>query len=239
MVRSRLRERLQAAFAPDVDWLLGGKRHKRLGVRRTLVAAAGGYLVVVGWLALGAVVSLKVSPLGHGWGTFAVVAFTFTALMPLIAVGSWLAGRHSAFRTFFLGLVPLMVVGICGGVALPELILMARGQDVTARIATASGSSGNGYYDYTLRSLDGHRLVGQLETSATAALKPVGTLVKVVVDPDGVVAPDLANSVAMKAGVMTSVGVVGLLMLAAVIGYIAAHGERQLRLWHGRRHRTA
>jgi hypothetical protein len=242
MVRSQLRERLQATFAPDVDWLLGGKRHKRLGVRRTFAAAIVGYLVVVGWLALGAIVALRVGAAGHGWATVVVVVFTFTALMPLMAVGSWLAGRHSAFRTFFLGLVPLLVVGICGSVALPELILQARGQEIAAKVAAVNqGGPGGGaiYYDYTLRSLDGRTLLGQLETSASTALRPVGAVIKVIVDPEGVAPPDLPGAVVTKAIVMTTVGVLGLLLLAAVIGYIAAHGERQLRLWHGRRPRTA
>jgi hypothetical protein len=234
VAHSRLRERLLATFAPDDEKLPRRKRRKPWGTWRTAASAFGGYVVVTCWLALGIALALLVATAATGWSALVISTFTLAAVIPLMVVGSWLAGRRAALRVLLLGIAPLLAIGICGGVAAPEWILLARGHSVTAVVTGADRrTNGRGVvsYDYTLRSLDGGVIAGRLETGDSAP-RPIGSRVEVVEDPAGLAAPDLADAVATQAEVSTVVAATGLVLLAVIVGSFAAYGERQRRRWH-------
>jgi hypothetical protein len=234
MALGQLRERILATFAPNDEGLLRRKRRKPWGTWRTIAAAVGGYLVVACWLAVGAVLALLVVAASERWAGFVIAMFTFTAIGPLMVVGSWLAGRRAAFRILLLGVVPLLAVGIGSGLAVPELILLARGHSVTAVITSAdrqTNGRGSVYYDYTLRSVDGSAIVGQLVIGDSVP-RPTGSRVQVVVDPARVAGPALADGFATTAEITTAVAAAGLALLAVIIGSVGIYGERQRRRWH-------
>ncbi len=197
------------------------------GPRRQWLLAILGFALVVGWLALGVVVTL--------WTRSALLMAVWmtAAIAPFVLVSRWLAGpaaddvvrAHKAVwadNVVWFGVFPLLLAGICAGVAVPELILAGRGEPVTAVITTSErNTTGKGgvFYDYTLRAPDGGAIPGQLEIIDDL---PVGKRVDVLVDPDGLAPPDLAGSVAPKAWWLTALAGVGLVGLAVVIGWAAA-----------------
>jgi hypothetical protein len=185
------------------------------GPRRPWLFAALGFAIIVGWLAIGTALAPLFS---SGW---LVAAWTLIAIVPLVLVSRRLAGP-AALKVVEFGVFPLLLAGICASVAVPELVLAARGETVTAVITTAerhTTGKGSVYFDYTLRAVGGGDVPGRLEISDD---RPVGTRVEVVVDPDGVATPDLAGSVAAKAAWLTALAAAGTVLLAVVMGWAAA-----------------
>jgi hypothetical protein len=186
------------------------------GSRRRWLLAALGFALVVAWLALGVVGTLVTQ------SALLTAVWMPTAFGPLALAARWLVGPVDVFRVLWVGAVPLLLAGICASVAVPELVLAGRGEPVAAVITAAErNTTGRGgvFYDYTLRTLDGHAIAGRLEIDDE---RPVGYRVDVVVDPGGVAAPDLVGSVTTKAGWLTALAGVGLVGLAVVIGWAAA-----------------
>jgi hypothetical protein len=213
-----LRERLMAAFAP-------GQAPRPLA--RTTWAAVVGYLAMVGWLAIGVVLSLALSTKAN-WQLTVTIMFALPCLVLLWFLGTTLGGRSAGERTVVAGLFAVAAIAIGSTLAAPELILAARGHDVTAVIVAAhQETTGKGavYYSYSLRSNDG-TTIAELLTTGDSAPRPTGTIVHVVADPGGLAPPDFPGSIRTQATITTAIAGTGLVGLAVLVAWAAADGYR-------------
>jgi hypothetical protein len=199
------------------------------GTRRTVLRAVGVYLAVVVWLVAGAVpaVLLNMSP---SLSIFVLVLWAGAGTAGIWIAGAWLGGGGRAARTLPWGLsFPIVLfLGVTIWVTAPEIVLLDRGQHVTAVVAGAVAQSGKGglHYRYILRTMDGQPIAGELNTEDSSP-QPLGSTFDVIMDPQGQAEPDFASSVRETAIGATAVAVLWALVLVGLVGRIAYKGEKR------------
>lgn len=162
------------------------------------------------------------------WQLTVTIIFVLPCLVLLWFLGTTLGGASAGERTVVAGLFAVAAIAIGSTLAAPELILTARGHDVTAVIVAAhQETTGKGavYYSYSLRSNDGTTIAGLL-TTGDSAPRPTGTVVHVVADPRGLAPPDFPGSIRTQATITTVIAGTGLVGLAVLVAWAAADGCR-------------
>jgi hypothetical protein len=216
MAPSRLRQRLHT---------------KPWGTWKTVIAAIGTYLAILGFFALGAVLALRVGLSSDRGATVITALFCLIAYAVLLIATVMLSPRATAVGVARVMTLPIVLAGLGISLSVPGLVLLSRGHEITAAVVESyRDTSGRGAptYDYTLRAANGTSIAGRLATSDRSP-RPAGDLVDVVVDPKGAAAPAFATDLAHRIGWTIVIGVLGLLAIAACITFFAASGERHRR----------
>lgn len=233
MPKKWFQKKSQRSQLSSPSWAYPPSRHLRQqqpwGTRRTALRAVGVYLAVMAWLVAGAVLVLLLDVPSLGSSIFVLLLWSGAGMAGVVIAGVWLGGGGRPAQALAWGVsMVVLFTGVAMGVAAPEIVLLSRGQHVTAVVAgdVQRMSKGRVYYTYILRTTDGQPIAGQLSTGDRTP-QPLGTPVDVIVDPKGLAAPDFTDMVRGTATGATVVAVLGALVLAGFIAWIANRGEKR------------
>ncbi|WIV61127.1 hypothetical protein [Amycolatopsis nalaikhensis] len=186
------------------------------GVRRTVLSAAAAVVLLLGWFALAVRLALpSAEPVGF-------LPFVLIAFAALVVVGRRLA--RTGLLLALLGLLPVLAAVLGGWTAVGDEILRSRGKPVEVLVTAESAVRlrGGFAYTYDVRKPDGSP--DSLDPGTGTRLV-VGSRVRIVEDPGGLVATQLAGKQDPAVPlVFAGLGVGGLVGSVAVT---AVAGERR------------